>query len=102
MIYIFWTCRDAEEAKRVARVLLEKRLIACASILPQAESLFRWEGKIEEAREAKVIMKTRKELFEQAAEVIRKLGSYETPEIVEVEAGRANPAYLDWLMKETR
>lgn len=101
MIYIFWTCRDAEEAKRVARVLLEKRLIACASILPLAESLFRWEGKIEEACEAKVLLKTRKGLFEEVSEVIRKLSSYETPEIVEVEAGRANPAYLDWLRKET-
>ena len=101
MIYIFWTCRDAEEAKRVARALLEKRLIACASILPQAESLFRWDGKVEEAREAKVLLKTRKGLFEQVAEVIRKLGSYETPEIVEIEAGRANPAYLEWVMKET-
>lgn len=102
MIYIFWTCKDRDEARRIARQLLEKRLIACASILPQAESFFRWEGKIEEAVEAKVILKTRKRLFEEVGEVIRKLGSYETPEIVEIEAGRANPAYLEWVMNETR
>jgi periplasmic divalent cation tolerance protein len=58
IVYLFWTCRDKTEAKKIIYNLLEKHLIACASILPEVESIYRWEGKIEESREVKVILKT--------------------------------------------
>lgn len=101
MIYIFWTCKDREEAKRIASALLENRWIACASILSAVESIYRWQGKIEEGRESKVILKTRKEHFERICAFIQKEGSYEVPEIAELKAERSNPLYLQWLLDET-
>lgn len=101
MIYIFWTCRDREEAKKIARSLLDKRLIACASIWPEVESIYRWEGKIEEGKEAKVILKTEARHFEAICQLIRKEGSYEVPEISQIQVTKANPQYASWLRQET-
>ncbi len=63
LIYVFWTCQDKQEAKKIIRALLDQRLIACASILPEIESIYRWEGKVEESQETKVILKTMSKHF---------------------------------------
>ncbi len=101
MIYIFWTCRDLEEGRRVARGLLERKLIACASLIPHVESIYRWEGKIEQGNEVKAILKTRKELFEAVREYIVEHCSYEVPEICSLNVERGNPKYLQWVINET-
>lgn len=101
MNYIFWSCRDSEEAKRIARLLLEKNLIACASLLPQVESLYRWKGKVEEGKEVKVILKTQKKHFEAICDCILREGSYAVPEIVQIEAADAYAPYAAWLKTET-
>ena len=101
MIYIFWSCRDRDEAKRVIHLLLEKRLIACASILLEVESIYRWEGKVEEAKEVKVILKSQKMHFEAVRSVICEQGSYEVPEICGMSVEMCNPSYLSWLAQET-
>lgn len=101
MIYIFWTCRDRAEAREVIRGLLEKRLAACATLIPNVESMYLWKGRVEEGVEVKVILKTKKALFEDARDYILKNSSYEIPEICEVEVGRANPLYLQWILEET-
>lgn len=100
MIYIFWSAEDSKEAKRIVSALLEKRLIACASILPQVESIYRWEGKVENSIEAKVILKTKEEFFEPILHFIEKEGSYDVPEVSLVKVEKGNPSYLDWLEKE--
>lgn len=97
MIYIFWTCENLAEAKKIAKGLVEKRLIACASIFPSVESIYFWEGKIEESKEAKAILKTKNEFFDDVRNYILKHGSYETPEISAVKIEMANPDYLKWL-----
>jgi periplasmic divalent cation tolerance protein len=102
MIYIFWTCQSREEAKKIVRLLLDQRLIACASLLPEVESLYRWKGKVEEGREVKVILKTQAKYFEPICAVIGQHGSYEVPEIAQVEVGMCNPRYLAWVMDETQ
>ncbi len=101
VIYVFWTCRDREEAKRIARLLLDGRLIACASIWPEVESIYRWEGKIEEGKEAKVVLKTEARHFEAICQLIREKGSYEVPEISQIQVTKANPQYVSWLRQET-
>jgi periplasmic divalent cation tolerance protein len=101
MIYIFWTCRSREEAKKIIQHLLDGHLIACASILAEVESIYRWEGKIEEGKEAKVILKTQAKLFDAICAAIREKGSYEVPEISAIEVARCNPQYLSWVMAET-
>ena len=101
LIYIFWTCRDQQEAKTIIHGLLAQRLIACASILPEVESIYRWEGKIEESREVKVILKSSSNHFETVQSYIQKKCSYEVPEILQVDIVRGNPSYLAWVVQET-
>lgn len=101
MIYVFWTCRNLREAKRIVRLLLEARLIACASIWPEVRSVFRWKGKIEEAKEVKVILKTQGGHFDSICTYIQKNGSYEVPEILQVDVVRGNESYLEWVVQET-
>ncbi len=101
MIYIFWTCRDAKEAKSIIHSLLDKKWIACASLLPPITSIYRWEGKVEEATEVKVILKTKAAHFEAICALIHKEGSYEVPEIAALKAEKVDPFYASWLTKET-
>lgn len=100
MIYIFWSCQNKVEAKKIIRQLLEERLIACASIFPRVESIYRWEGKIEENEEVKVILKTDSKHFDAIQNIIQAQSSYEIPEIVQVEIQRGNPRYLSWIANE--
>ncbi len=101
MIYIFWSCRDKKEAKKIIEELLDKRLVACASILPEIESIYRWEGKIEESREVKVILKTLVEHYDAIENTILTQCSYEVPEILQVDIVQGNPRYLSWVLSET-
>jgi periplasmic divalent cation tolerance protein len=100
IIYIFWTCRNKQEAKTIIHGLLEERLIACASIFPEIESIYRWEGKIEESQEIKVILKTMSSLFQSVQSYIQTHCSYEVSEIVQVDISQGNPSYLSWIAKE--
>lgn len=101
MIYIFWSCRNKTEAKQIIHALLNKKLIACASILPEVESIYRWEGVIEEGSEVKVILKTLARHFEAVQHVIQTQCSYEVPEIVQVAVAQGNARYLAWVAHET-
>ncbi len=101
LIYIFWTCRDKQEAKKIVYGLLDQRLIACASIFPEVESLYRWEGNIEEGQEVKVILKTILKHFDAVQSHIQKHSSYEVPEILQVDIAQGNPRYLSWVVQET-
>lgn len=102
MIYVFWSSKSREEAKKIISLLLDEQLIACASILPEVESIYRWNGKIEERKEVKVILKTQSKLFDPICALICKHCSYEVPEIVSVSAEKCNPRYLSWVLEETR
>ena len=101
MIYIFWSCREKSEAKKIIHGLLDKRLIACASLLPEVESIYRWEGKIEMSQEVKVILKTASNHFEAIQNYIQTHCSYEVPEIIQVDIAQGNPQYLSWIAEET-
>lgn len=102
MIYIFWTCRERLEAQKIIHALLDQHLIACASIFPEIESIYRWEGKIEESKEIKVILKTVDKHFDAIQNYILKHCSYEVPEIVQIGTVQGNPSYLSWITQETR
>lgn len=100
MIYIFWTCATLEEAKSIARALLEQHLIACVSFFPNIVSMYRWQGKIEEDAEVKVVLKTEARHFDVICKEIEKRCSYEVPEIVQVAITHGNPRYLSWVSEE--
>ncbi len=98
---IYMTASDLNEARRISSALLEKRLVACANIIPSVESHYHWQGKVEEASEVVVIYKTQKDKFEAVAAEIKGTHSYEVPAIVSFDITEGDPAYLKWIEKET-
>lgn len=101
LILILSTFPDASSAKEAARRLVEKRLAACCSVIGGLASTYWWKGKIEEEREALLIVKTSAELYQKAEEQIRRLHPYEVPEIACFRAEAVLPEYLNWLREET-
>jgi periplasmic divalent cation tolerance protein len=92
-----------EKAREIARALVERRLAACVNVVPAITSIYRWQGAIEEANEATLLIKTRRELLPELTEAVRGLHPYELPEIIAfpVAEDRGNAAYLDWVYAET-
>ena len=96
-IVVFITTANSEEAARLAEMLVERRLAACVQILPEMESVYRWQGKIERQKEVLLIAKTSKSRFEELERKVRAVHSYETPEIVALPLAAGSPPYLEWL-----
>jgi periplasmic divalent cation tolerance protein len=96
-IVVFCTAPSAEEAKTIARILVDERMAACAQIVPGMTSLYVWEGKPCEESEVLMLLKTRRRLFDALAERIRGLHSYRVPEIVAVPVSDGSPPYLRWM-----
>jgi len=96
-IVVFMTAPHAEEAGRIAETLVEKRLAACVQILPEMQSIYRWQGKIEREREVLLIAKTGSSKFDELEKEVRALHSYDTPEIVAVPLTAGSNPYLAWL-----
>jgi periplasmic divalent cation tolerance protein len=91
---------EEADAARVARVLIDERLIACANIVPGARSLYRWEGKIRDEREVLVVMKTRKQDWTALLSRLHELHPYDTPECLAVRVAAGAPKYMAWLDAE--
>lgn len=96
-IIILLTAANKHEAEKIARQLLETKLIACANIIDSVSSIFQWSEKIEKAEECLVLMKSRWELFEEIAETIKELHSYEVPEILALTLVDGSKAYFEWM-----
>ncbi len=98
----FSTCANAEDARRIARVLVEERLAACVNQVPGLLSTYQWQGKLCEEAEILLVIKTRRALIPTIAARFRQLHPYQTPELVAlpIEAG-AEP-YLNWLLANTK
>jgi periplasmic divalent cation tolerance protein len=95
------TAGSEEEARKIAHVLVERRLAACVNIVPQIESVYRWQGKIESSREWLLLIKTTAEQFEKVRDAIRELHSYDLPECIAVAIVDGSPEYLRWLADPT-
>jgi len=96
-ILLLVTTPNRQEAERIAQQLLEAKLIACANIIDSVSSIFRWSEKIEKAEECLVLIKSRRELFEEIAETIKELHSYEVPEILVLPVVDGSKAYFEWM-----
>jgi len=91
------TVSSREEADKIVNVLLERKLIACANILGPVSSRFWWQGKIDSAEEYMIFMKTKRELFDQVADNVKQLHSYEVPEIIALPIVEGAKPYLEWI-----
>ena len=96
-VVVFITAANGEEAARLADLLVGANLAACVQILPEIESVYRWEGKIERQSEVLLLAKTSRLKFSELEQEVRNLHSYETPEIVAVPIVEGSKSYLDWL-----
>jgi periplasmic divalent cation tolerance protein len=94
---VFVTCPDAALAKALARGLVEAKLAACASILPGIQSTYTWQGKVEEAPEWLLMIKTIRIQFESLCQWVRERHPYTVPEIIACPLSAGNPAYLRWI-----
>lgn len=97
-IVVFMTAANGEEATRLADLLVGAHLAACVQILPEMESVYRWEGKIERQSEILLIAKTTTGKFAELEREVRALHSYETPEIIAVPMIASSSSYLSWLI----
>ena len=98
MILVYITNPTKEEAKKIAKHLLEKKLIACANIFP-IESMYHWEGKVAEEKEFVLLGKTKEENYAKITDEVEKIHSYDTPCILRLPM-EANEKYKSWLGKE--
>jgi periplasmic divalent cation tolerance protein len=99
-IVVLSACDSEEEAARMARQLVEKRLAACVNILPQVRSIYRWKNEIADEREWVLMIKTRRDIFPVLRAEIAKIHSYEVPEVVALPVVDGAETYLTWLDHE--
>jgi periplasmic divalent cation tolerance protein len=93
----FSTVASAEDADRIARELVERRLAACVNVVPGLVSTYRWKGKLEKDAEQLLIIKTRRDRFPALREALAAIHPYEVPELIAVPIEDGSPAYLEWL-----
>jgi len=96
-IVILITTKDKKEAAKIAQVLLESKLIACANIIDGVRSLFWWQGKIDSSKEVLLVLKTKKILFKKIVAKVKSLHSYQTPEIIALPIVNGSDDYLSWV-----
>ena len=96
-IVIFITAKDFEEASKIADQLVAKKLVACANIVKGIKSVFWWEGKVDNAKEVLLIVKSKKILLSKIIKTVKSLHSYTVPEIIALPIVGGNADYLKWI-----
>ena len=96
-IVVLITTSSEEEAHEIAELLINRRKAACVNIVPRVDSLFWWEGKLDSARESLLIVKTKASLFPEIVELVKRVHSYEVPEIIALPIIAGSEDYLTWL-----
>jgi periplasmic divalent cation tolerance protein len=96
-VVVMVTTANLNEARKIARALVESRLAACVNLLGPLESVYEWQGRIERSRERLLLIKTSRKLFHEVEAAIRKLHSYSTPEMICLPIVYGSRDYLDWL-----
>ena len=100
-LFVYVTAGDRDAALAIGRALVEARLAACANVIDGMESVYRWQGAVEQAQEAVLILKTRSALLDDLIEKVRDLHDYDCPCVVALPIVGGNPAYLEWIFEQT-
>jgi len=101
MNIIYMTTKNRDEARAIGRELLAKRLAACVNIIDNMNSLYWWEGEIQDDREAVLIAKTKESLVPEVIKTVKAMHSYECPCIIAAPITGGYSAFLEWIAKET-
>jgi periplasmic divalent cation tolerance protein len=102
VMFVYATAGDAAEARRIGRAVVEERLAACANVIDAMASIYWWEGKLQEADEAVLILKTTEDRLTALIERVRALHSYDCPCIEALAVTGGYPPFLDWVARETQ
>jgi periplasmic divalent cation tolerance protein len=102
LIVVSTTVENKADAERLASILIERRLVACAQISSPLTSMYRWQGKIVTAEEFLLTLKTRKSLYETVAQVLRQEHPYQVPEVICQEVEMVDERYSSWITEETK
>ncbi len=101
-IFLYITASGAEEAKKIGKEIVGRRLAACANIVEKIHSVYWWKGKLEEDSEAVLILKTKKDKLQEVVNAVREIHSYENPAIVAIPILGGNQDFLNWIGEEVR
>jgi periplasmic divalent cation tolerance protein len=101
LLQVVTTTATPDEARRIARQLIERRLAACVQIDGPVESWYRWEGAVETSQEFRCTIKTRAALYPEVESLIRDLHSYEEPEVLASKIREGSASYIQWVLDET-
>lgn len=96
-LLVLITAGSQEEAQKIAALLVNQRKAACVNIVPGVNSLFRWKGKMDSARESLLLVKTRASLLAEIISLVQEIHSYEVPEIIALPIVGGSENYLQWL-----
>jgi periplasmic divalent cation tolerance protein len=91
------TIDDLEKAAQIAKILVEKKLVACVNIVPKIRSIYFWKGQVCDDSEVLMIMKTRGDLFDELRTAVKELHPYEVPEIISWNIEQGLESYLKWI-----
>jgi periplasmic divalent cation tolerance protein len=94
---ILITCANKKEARKIARELIRAKLAACVNIVDKVESVFRWQGRVERAREVLLVVKSSKPKLSALIKAVRKIHSYQVPEIIALPIIAGYRPYLEWI-----
>ena len=99
ILLVFCTFPSAESARQIGANLVQSQLAACATLCPGAESIYRWQGQIENCTEVLAIIKTTRHMFSKLEAELAKAHPYDVPEILAVQADCLSDAYRSWIIK---
>ncbi|HEV2467843.1 MAG TPA: divalent-cation tolerance protein CutA [Candidatus Sulfotelmatobacter sp.] len=99
---VLCTAGSEEEARNISRYLVEQKLAACVNIVPQIESIYRWDGKVESSREWLLLIKTTVAKFSKVRDAIVELHSYDVPECIAVNIEDGSSDYLRWIEESVK
>jgi periplasmic divalent cation tolerance protein len=100
-IVVLTTVSNDDEAVKLVRELLERRLIACGTLLPGARSIYRWQGKIADERETMLLLKTRSARIDALQAAFKELHPYKVPELLVISVDTGLEKYIEWINGET-
>jgi periplasmic divalent cation tolerance protein len=99
---VLTTAGSQEQARTIARALVERRLAACVNIVPRIESIYWWEGDIDATEEWLLLIKTTKERFQAVCDAIKELSTFELPECICITIEAGSESYLGWISENVR